>query len=105
MALSQNGNTALIGGSGDTSQDGAAWVFTRSGTTWSQQGPKLMPSDEINVPSGGGFGTSVALSADGNTALIGAPFDFDDAGAAWSFVRSGDQLEPARSKDHGQHAR
>lgn len=89
MALSQNGNTALIGGSGDTSQDGAAWVFTRSGTTWSQQGPKLMPSDETNVPSGGGFGTSVALSADGNTALIGAPFDAGDAGAAWSFVRSG----------------
>jgi hypothetical protein len=89
VALSQNGNTALIGGSGDSSQDGAAWVFTRSGTNWGQQGPKLRPSDEVNAPSGGGFGSSVALSADGNTALIGGPADFNSAGAAWTFVRSG----------------
>ena len=89
MALSQNGNTALIGGSGDSSQDGAAWVFTRAGTNWGQQGPKLTPSDEVNAPSGGGFGSSVALSADGNTALIGAPADFNSAGAAWTFVRAG----------------
>jgi hypothetical protein len=88
VALSQNGNTALIGGAGDTSQDGAAWVFTRSGTNWAQQGAKLTASDEVNAPSGGGFGSSVALSADGNTALIGAPADFNDAGAAWTFVRS-----------------
>jgi hypothetical protein len=90
LALSQNGNTALIGGAGDGSQSGAAWVFTRSGTSWSQQGPKLTPSDETNVPPfAGRFGTSVALSADGNTALIGAPVDSDSAGAAWIFVRTG----------------
>lgn len=89
VALSQNGNTALIGGSSDSAQDGATWVFTRSGTSWAQQGSKLTPSDEVNAPSGGGFGDSVALSADGNTALIGGPSDFNDAGAAWMFVRSG----------------
>ena len=105
VALSQNGNTALIGGSGDSAQDGAAWVFTRAGTKLGQQGPKLTPSDEVSAPSGGGFGSSVALSADGNTALIGGPPDFNDAGAAWTFVRSGRQLEPAGSQDHGQHGR
>jgi len=89
LALSQNGNTALIGGSGDGNQNGAAWVFTRSGTTWSQPGPKLTPSDETNAPTPGRFGTSVALSADGNTALIGAPIDSDSEGAAWTFIRAG----------------
>jgi hypothetical protein len=87
-ALSENGNTALIGGPGDGG-GGAAWVFTRSGATWSQQGPKLTPSDEANAPTPGGFGTSVALSADGSTALVGGPYDFNNAGAAWLFVRSG----------------
>lgn len=89
LALSNDGNTALIGGPGDNQGGGAAWVFTRSGTTWAQQGAKLTPSDEINSPAGGGFGSSVALSTDGNTALIGAPYDFDYEGAAWMFVRSG----------------
>ena len=37
----------------------------------------------------GRFGWSVALSADGDTALVGAPRDDDDAGAVWVFVRSG----------------
>ena len=54
-----------------------------------QQGPPLTPSD----PKGSEFGGSVAISADGNTALIGGPQDQGDAlndiGAAWVFVRSG----------------
>ena len=68
VALSADGNTALVGGWKDNSTKGAAWVFTRSGGAWSQQGPKLTGGGEAGE---GGFGTSVALSADGNTALIG----------------------------------
>ena len=69
MALSGDGKTALIGGWLDENWKGSAWVFTRSGSTWSQQGPKLTGAeDEIGE---GMFGTNVALSADGNTALIG----------------------------------
>ena len=41
VALSQDGNTALIGGNIDNQSHGAAWVFIRSGSTWSQQGPKI----------------------------------------------------------------
>ncbi len=91
VALSADGNTALIGGPLDASTfAGAAWVFTRSGTTWTQQGAKLTPSDEDNGGDGGEFGFSVNLSADGNTALIGGPFDgASNAGAAWAFTRSG----------------
>ena len=93
VALSADGNTALIGGPYDNGSVGAAWVFTRSGSTWTQQGSKLTPSDETVTPPNekgrGRFGVSVALSADGNTALIGGYYDSLEAGAAWVFTRSG----------------
>jgi FG-GAP repeat len=85
MALSSDGNTALIGGPSDYGKTGAAWVFTRSGSTWTQQGSKLTGTEEIGE---GRFGGSVALSSDGNTALIGAPSDSTSTGAAWAFTRS-----------------
>jgi len=83
VALSADGSTALIGGDSDDENTGAAWVFTRSGSGWVQQGAKL------TEPQGGLFGASVALSADGDTALVGAPNTNDVAGAAWVFTRSG----------------
>jgi FG-GAP repeat protein len=88
VALSADGNTALVGGWNDDERRGAAWVFTRSGGVWAQQGPKLTAGGESE--SGAGFGTSLALSADGNTALIGAPGDNERKGAAWVFTRSGE---------------
>ena len=60
MALSADGNTALIGGPGDNDRVGAAWVFTRSGETWTQQGEKLTGNGESGE---GEFGDSVALSS------------------------------------------
>ena len=86
VALSSDGNTALIGGSGDNGGKGAAWVFTRSEGTWSQQGSKLTGNGEVG---NGGFGV-VALSADGNTALIAGPYDNGHVGATWVFTRSGE---------------
>src|SRR5205814_10178292 len=41
-ALSDDGNTAIVGGPSDNGNVGAAWVFTRSGSTWTRQGPKLV---------------------------------------------------------------
>lgn len=72
VALSSDGNTALVGAPGDNSGIGAVWVFIRNGTygTWAQQGSKLVGSGATNnnlgFASGTGFGSSVALSADGN---------------------------------------
>ena len=86
VALSGDGDTALIGGPNDNERQGAAWVFTRSGSTWSQQGEKLTGSGEDGT---GEFGHSAALSADGNTALAGGPGDGAGAGATWVFTRSG----------------
>jgi len=84
VALSADGNTALIGGFTDGSgQTGAAWVYTRSGSSWSEQEKLAGPT------SGGFFGGSVALSADGTTALIGSDGDNSDVGAAYVYTRSG----------------
>src|SRR5271169_4750238 len=50
-ALSADGNTAIVGGPGNGNDSngsdvGAAWVFTRSGGVWTQQGNKLVGSGE-----------------------------------------------------------
>ncbi len=85
VALSNDGNTALVGAVGNNSEEGAAYVFTRSGVTWNKQ-QELIASD---AAPGDDFGASVALSNDGNTALIGADFKNSGAGAAYVFTRSG----------------
>jgi FG-GAP repeat protein len=107
VALSGDGKTALIGGPGDTGEEGAAWLFIRWGSTWIQQGAKLVGGEEQNFNErffneqhiGGQFGQSVALSSDGDTALIGGPRDntsiYGDEGsrsegAVWAFVHSGE---------------
>ena len=74
MAVSQDGSTLLVGGPGEGAA-GAAWVFTNVGGVWTQQGGKLAPTNPVRRDGELLFGDSVALSADGNVALIGAPFD------------------------------
>ena len=88
LALSDDGNVALVGGPFDNvdSELGAAWVFTRSGGAWSQQGPKLIGS---MLSEGAWFGWDVALSGDGNTALMGGYPNFSTSGQAYVFTRSG----------------
>jgi flagellar basal body rod protein FlgF len=44
VALSADGNTAIVGGLGDNDYTGAIWIFTRSNGVWSQQGNKLVGS-------------------------------------------------------------
>jgi len=90
-SVALSGDTALIGAYGKTvsGQDGAgaAYVFVRTGRTWSQQA-ELTAS---NAAANDEFGDSVALS--GKTALIGACSKTvsgqGEAGAAYVFVRTG----------------
>ena len=81
MAIS--GSTAVVGARGKNSFTGAAYVFARSGTTWSQQA-KLTAAD---AAANDNFGYSVAIS--GSTAVVGAPVKNSETGAAYVFVRSG----------------
>ena len=86
VSLSADGNTALVGGEYDNDFVGAAWVWTRSGGVWTQQGSKLVGTGAVGPAY---QGNSVSLSADGNTALVGGPLDNGGAGAAWVWTRSG----------------
>src|SRR5690349_492175 len=58
VALSGDGNTAIVGGQGDNDAAGAAWVFTRSAGVWTQQA-KLVGTDTVGAPF---QGASVSLS-------------------------------------------
>ena len=95
VAISGDGSTALVGAAANDRDEegfgvGAAWAYTRSGATWSQQGPILSGGSEH-----GGFGVSVALSANGQEALVGAPFDGpNNSGAVYAFARSGSSWTP-----------
>jgi len=107
VSLSADGTIALIGGfndagPADTSPGiGAAWVFTRSGSKWTQDGSKLEPSDAVSASH---FGQSVSISGDGSTALIGGPWDsggvgsYPGLGSAWVFTRSGSTWTQQGSK-------
>jgi hypothetical protein len=53
VALSGDGNTAVVGGPGDN-PNGAAWVFTRSGGIWTQQGNKLVGTGATGNAGQGG---------------------------------------------------
>jgi len=86
LSLSADGNTAIVGGPDDNSSQGAAWVYTRSGVKWSQQGGKLVGTGNTGAARQGG---SVAISADGNTAIVGGNTDNSNQGAAWVYTRSG----------------
>jgi hypothetical protein len=85
VALDQD--TVVVGTYAAHTHAGSAYVFVRSGTTWTEQ-QKLMASD---ATVGDGFGASVSLS--GNVAAIGARFDDtadgQNAGSAYVFVRAG----------------
>ena len=82
VALTTSGGTALIGADGNRGGRGTAYVFTRSGSKWTQR-------TEIaarNGADGDFFGSAVVLSAFGKTALVGAMNANRSTGAAYVFT-------------------
>src|SRR5262249_48993753 len=99
LALSADGNTAVVGAPETGHGNGAVWVFTRSNGVWNPVGIELSGSNSSNS----GQGSSVAISGDGNTIVTGGPSfgevdgimtaDCDEGligygGAIWVFARS-----------------
>jgi len=87
LSVSLSGDYILIGAATKNMGVGAAYIFKRSGTSWTQEA-KLLASD--GSPNDH-FGRSVSLS--GDYALVGA-YQYDvsggvDAGSAYVFKRSG----------------
>jgi hypothetical protein len=87
-SVSLSGDTVVVGARGNDdggSASGSAYVFTRSGGTWTQQA-KLNADDAAAEDY---FGWSVAVS--GDAVVVGAPGDDDDgsfSGSAYVFTRS-----------------
>jgi uncharacterized protein (TIGR03437 family) len=81
-AVTVDGDTAVVSAPSKNAT-GAAYVFVRSGTTWTQQA-KLTALDAVSNDS---FGNSVSLS--GDAVLLGARGKNSLQGAAYVFVRSG----------------
>jgi len=78
-----SGDTAIVSAFLDDGVKGSAYVFTRTGSTWTQQA-KLVAANGV---ANDAFGTCVALS--GDTAIVGAPNAEAGRGAAYVFARSG----------------
>jgi len=104
VALSANGQVALMGApEGGPFQDGAALIYAESGGTW-----PAAPGATFLGPTGSGawLGQSVALSANGQVALLGAPIGgdgaaylFTESGGTWSTVAAATFTGPAGSPD------
>jgi len=77
VSVAISGDTIVVGANlddvGANSNQGAAYVFTRSGGVWTEQTPFLATGGAANDQ----FGVSVAIS--GDTIVVGAAFD--DVGA------------------------
>ena len=90
-AVALTGDTAFVGAPNHDANKGTVYVFTRSGTTWSE-GTPLVASDGT---SGDAHQFGGAIKCDGNTLLIGAPGpDYSSTnvyapGAAYVFENSG----------------
>ena len=101
VSVSVSGDTAIMGAylDGDNgSKSGSVYIFTRSGSTWSQQA-KLTPGDGASDDN---FGISVSVS--GDTAIVGANFDDDNgeaSGSAYIFTRSGSTWSQQAKLTHG----
>jgi hypothetical protein len=115
VSLSADGNKLAVGASGEDSNatgiggdqndnsvgnSGAVYVFTRSGTTWTQQAYLKASNSDAND----GFGGWLSLSGDGNTLAVSASAEDSNAtgiggdqtdnsalssGAVYVFTRSG----------------
>ena len=113
IAISGDGNTLGVSSLGEASaskgingdqndksipQSGAVYVFTRNGTTWSQQAyikasnTGELGSSEDLPPEGDLFGFSLALSTDGNTVAVGAIGE--DSGASGVNGNQNDNTTP-----------
>lgn len=101
VALSADGATLVVGASGqavptpdtgdvDPTNEGAAYVFTRTGSAWTQDAV-IKPAQ---VDSGDIFGHSVAVSDDGSLIAVGAPLE-DGAGRGINVDASNDSAEGA----------
>jgi len=82
-SVAVSGDTAVIGACGEKFSAGSAYVYVRSGSSWTQQAKLMAPSPDYYDR----FGCSSAIS--GDTIIIGAWGDDAERGSAFVFTRNG----------------
>ena len=100
FSVSYDGNY-IVAGAAPAQLGGGAYVFLRTGTSWSQQAV-LRPADFTSSTGGTRFGRSCAISKDGDKIAVGAPDEnslissytgsqsgISSEGAVYMFLRSG----------------
>jgi hypothetical protein len=88
VAVAANGSRVLVSGmyEGNSTINflpvnrGAIWSYSFNGVSWVQDGPKIKPQDGVGEIR---FGSSIGLSADGNTATVAGYIDNGNIGAIW----------------------
>jgi FG-GAP repeat len=100
-SVSINGEYAIVGAphNGGVVKDGAAYIFKRDGTNWSQQSRLARIESQAEAY----FGISVSIN--GDYAIVGAAYDDiganTDRGSAYIYLRSGTTWSLARKLDDG----
>ncbi len=112
VALSDNGLRLAVGAMSDDTGDndaGAVYLFSVSGATWGDsitKTTKIAAGSGVSLTAGDGFGSSVALSNDGNRLAVGAEGDSTGGssninyGAVYVFNVDGYALENTVIKLH-----
>jgi hypothetical protein len=95
VSISADGNAVIVGATfldvGESVDQGAAFVFTRSNATWTE----LRRLTEMPGRADGHFGVA-AISGDGQTAIIGAPASANQGPSpAYIFIRNSGGLVDA----------
>lgn len=104
VSMNADATVVCIGAPGKQTNTGSAYVFVRSGSTWSQQA-KLNSGDRAAQDQ---LGVSVSVSDNGRTVLVGTPKKNSSAGVAYVFTFNGSawsqesKLEAADLRS-GQH--
>ena len=95
VSLNYDGSIALIGapygGASAPAHIGTAYVFVRTGTSWTEQQKIISPTSTANDR----FGTSSFISSDSSAAVIGAIYNDTgglDRGAAFIYVNIGNSF-------------
>lgn len=92
-AMSPDGSTIVVGamynppGGQPYTQTGEAYVFTEPSGGWSGNISQTSELSASDVSDAGYFGSSVAISADGSTVVVGAKYQGDLTGEAYVYTQ------------------
>jgi hypothetical protein len=101
------GDTLVVGADGEDGGDqndstmsrgGAAYVFTRSGATWTQQAYLKAPRPSMDAFFGGSVAVwhdTIAISAPGEFSFHGGAYVFTRAGTTWTWQADLEPIGPA----------